>query len=496
MPETPLFVVITHWLNVLFLLLMARSGMEVLSAFPKLYWRNDCPPGREWARFSKKMYGADSRRMWSGENEEESWSPVVALPGKKNLGIGRHWHFGTLPFWVLTGAVYVVLVFVSGWWRYVIPTSWDIVPDSIEAIGTYLQFELPAKIPGEPYEPAQKLSYFVVIFLLAPFQIATGAAMSPAVLSRFPWYGKLFGGKQGARSLHFLGLVAFVVFLLVHTFLVVIYGLPKELSLITLGSAGNDRWLGLSIGLGLIALIIALQVVSTAFSLRHKRRTQHLLGVIVHPLERLLSRGARSHQNYPRRKISPYFRVNGYPPTDPEYEAMVADGFAAYRLAVGGLVERPVSLSLAELQGLGVRSRTTEHNCIQGWTAVAEWSGVPLSRVLDLVKPMPQARYLVFYAMDDKGLTDEHEDRYGYFYGSLDIALADDPQTILAVGMNGVPLPVEHGAPVRLRAETQLGFKMVKWLKGIEVVADLSQVGQGQGGWREDFQQYSTYAGI
>lgn len=496
MPEFPLFVIITHWLNVLFLLLMARSGIEVLSAFPKLHWQEDCPPGREWARFSKKMYGADSRRMWSSENEEESWSSVVALPGKQNLGIGRHWHFGTVPFWVLTGVVYIVLMFVSGWWRYLVPTSWSIFPDSIEAIGTYLHFQLPEPIPGEPYEPAQKLAYFVVVFLLAPFQIATGAAMSPAVLSRFPWYGKLFGGKQGARSLHFLGLVAFAGFVLLHTFLVVIHGLPKELTVITLGSEDANRAVGLGIGLGVIVLIIVVQVIATVFSLRHKRRTQQLLGAIVHRLERLLSRGARSQQHYRRGNISPYFRVNGYPPSDPEYDAMAANGFTDYRLAVGGLVENPVSLSLEELQSLGVQSQITEHNCIQGWTAVAEWSGVPLSRVLELVKPKPEARFLVFYAMDDKGLTDEHEDRYGYFYGSLEIALADDSQTILAVGMNGVPLPVEHGAPVRLRAETQLGFKMVKWLHGIEFVEDLSQVGQGQGGWREDFQQYSTYAGI
>jgi DMSO/TMAO reductase YedYZ molybdopterin-dependent catalytic subunit/thiosulfate reductase cytochrome b subunit len=496
MPDTPLFVVITHWLNVLFLLLMARSGLEVLSAFPKLYWQSDCPPGREWARFSKKMYGADSRRTWSGENEEEAWSPVLALPGRKNLGLGRHWHFGTVPFWITTGLVYIVMMFASGWWYYMVPTHWSIVPDSIRAVGTYLHFQLPGKIPGQPYEPAQKLAYFVVVFLLAPFQIATGAAMSPAVLSRFPRYGKLFGGKQGARSLHFLGLVAFAAFVLLHTVLVVIHGLPAELTVITLGSKRPDHGLGLGIGLGIIAVIIGVQMVATMFSLRHKRRTQHLLGRVVDPLERLLSRAARSRQRYPRRKISPYFRVNGYPPTDPAYDAMVTNGFVDYRLSVGGLVEQPVTLSLEELRALGVQSQITEHNCIQGWTGIAEWSGVPLARLVELVRPRPEARFIVFYAMDDKGLTDEHEDRYGYFYGSLAIELAADPQTILAVGMNGVPLSPEHGAPVRLRAETQLGFKMVKWLRGVEFVDDLRDIGQGQGGWREDFQQYSTSAGI
>ena len=87
------------------------------------------------------------------------------------------------------------------------------MPDSISSIGTYLRFDLPPTIPAQPFEPAQKLAYFLVIFVLAPFQIATGAAMSPSLLARFPWYGRLFGGKQGARSLHFLGMCAFAAFI-------------------------------------------------------------------------------------------------------------------------------------------------------------------------------------------------------------------------------------------------------------------------------------------
>ena len=126
----------------------------------------------------------------------------------------------TIQFWILTGAVYVVLVFATGYWHYLVPTHWSLVPDSITSIGDYLQFQLPAKIPGEPFEPAQKLAYFMVIFVMAPLQIATGAAMSPSVLARFPWYGKLFGGKQGARSLHFLGMCAFAAFIVVHVFMV------------------------------------------------------------------------------------------------------------------------------------------------------------------------------------------------------------------------------------------------------------------------------------
>jgi DMSO/TMAO reductase YedYZ molybdopterin-dependent catalytic subunit/thiosulfate reductase cytochrome b subunit len=491
----PYWVVVLHFLNIFLMFLLFRSGLEVLSAFPKLYWHDDCPPGREWLRLSKKMYGADSRRPWTSLDEEESWSPVVALPGRKNLGLGRHWHFMTVQFWILTGAVYVGLVVATGYWHYLVPTRWGLVPDSINSIGTYLRFEIPPKIPGQPFEPAQKLAYFVVIFLLAPFQIATGAAMSPSLLARLPWYGRLFGGKQGARSLHFLGMCAFASFIVVHVFLVVVHGLPEELAAIVLGDAGADRRLALGVGLSGLLAIVVFHVVITWFSLRYRRRTQRLLGRMVDPMEKVLSRTASSHQAYRQQDISPYHRVNGYPPPGQEYAAMAVDDFRDYRLMVGGLVGRPLSLSLQDLRALGDQHQVTKHNCIQGWTAVAEWAGVPLARLVAEAGPQEAARYLVFYALDDKGLT-EGEGRYGFFYETIPIHLATAPQTILALDMNGAPLPIEHGAPVRLRVETQLGFKMVKWIAAIEFVAGVEDIGMGMGGWREDQQYYARAAGI
>ncbi|MGI8683344.1 MAG: molybdopterin-dependent oxidoreductase, partial [Mycobacteriales bacterium] len=168
---------------------------------------------------------------------------------------------------------------------------------------------------------------------------------------------------------------------------------------------------------------------------------------------------------------------------------------ADYRLEVGGLVERPVSLSLTDLRTLGQSEQITKHNCIQGWTAIAQWGGVPLARILELVGPTAAAKHVVFYAFDDKGET-EGEGRYGFYYGTVPLFLANNPQTILALEMNGAPLPVEHGAPVRLRIETQLGFKMVKWVRAIEFVENVEDIGMGQGGWREDQQFYANAAGI
>ena len=484
---------VTHFLNIFFMLLLARSGLEVLSAFPKLYWHDDTPPGRQWLRLSKKTFGADSRRPWTTLDEEVSWSPAIALPGRKNLGLGRHWHFMTVQFWILTGAVYVALVFATGYWRYLIPTSWSIFPDSIRAVGTYLQFKIPAKIGGQPFEPAQKLAYFLVIFVLAPLQIASGAAMSPSVIGRFPWYAKLFGGKQGARSWHFIGLCLFAVFTVVHTVMVIIHDLPKEFVKIVLG--GHGSWpLALAVGLTGLFLIGVFHAVISWFSLRYRRATQRLLGFMVNPFERALSRVFTSRQNFSRNHISAYHLVNGYPPAG-DYEQLARDGFRHWRLDVGGLVGHPVSLTLKELRGLGYQRQITKHNCIQGWTGIAEWGGVPMIRLMELVRPLPQAKHVVFYAMDDKGLT-EGEGRYGFFYGSIPLHLARKPQTILATDMNGAPLPVEHGAPLRLRIETQLGYKMVKWIAAIEFTDDISDIGMGQGGWREDQQYYANAAGI
>jgi DMSO/TMAO reductase YedYZ molybdopterin-dependent catalytic subunit len=319
--------------------------------------------------------------------------------------------------------------------------------------------------------------------------------MSPTVLARFPWYGKLFGGKQGARSLHFLGLVAFAAFVVIHVFMVIVHGVPREFAAVVLGGYQHSHTLALAIGLTGLFLILVFHIVITVLSLRYKRATQRLLGLMVNPFERVLSRSFTSRERYGPADISSYHWVNGYPPPGAHYQALAADGFRDYRLAVGGLVENPVSLSLADLRHLAQQSQITKHNCIQGWTSIAEWGGVPLSLLMDLVGPTPAAKYVVFYAMDDKGLT-EGEGRYGFFYGTVPLHLATNPQTILALEMNGAPLPVAHGAPVRVRIETQLGFKMVKWIRAIEFVADYRDIGMGQGGWREDQQFYANAAGI
>jgi len=491
----PAWVRATHLLNILFISLLMRSGLQILSSLPKLYWNEDCTPGSEWLRITRKQMPKD--RLWISLDEEEEFPALIALPGGRRLGLGRHWHFAAALGWVLTGGVYVLLLLVTPEWRTLVPTSWSVFPGAWHAFLNYLSLHLAAPPHGQIYNPLQQLAYFGIVFLIAPLTIATGAAMSPALIGRFPWYVRIFGGKQGARSIHFLCLLVFVAFTVVHTAMVTLHGLPRELAAILLGSDRESHTLAVVVGAIALLVIVLIHLIATTVSRRAPRKTQHALGRIVDPVQRGLSRILVSRQHFKSGDVSPYFRVNGYPPRDADYRRLLLGGFQGWRLTVSGLVAQPLELGLEDLSRMERQEQVTKHNCIQGWTAIAVWAGVPVRVLLERCRPMPSARYAVFYAFDDKAQTatvgEPHE---GIFYEVIDLDLAYHPQTILAYEMNGRPLPVEHGAPLRLRVEVQLGFKMVKWIRAIELVDDYSRIGRGQGGWREDYVYYSQAVAI
>jgi DMSO/TMAO reductase YedYZ molybdopterin-dependent catalytic subunit len=175
-----------------------------------------------------------------------------------------------------------------------------------------------------------------------------------------------------------------------------------------------------------------------------------------------------------------------YVDPSPAYDAMTARGFADWRLQVGGLVERPVSLSLPQLRSLPARSQITLHGCDEGWSAIAEWTGVQLSRILSLTGVRPEARYVVFRCLDTIGKEQ--------VWGSIDLLDAVHPQTILAYAINGQLLPVRHGAPLRLRIELQIGYKNLKHLSSILLVDSLAGIDGGRGGLFEKY-GYQWYAG-
>jgi DMSO/TMAO reductase YedYZ molybdopterin-dependent catalytic subunit len=191
--------------------------------------------------------------------------------------------------------------------------------------------------------------------------------------------------------------------------------------------------------------------------------------------------------------ISPTFKANGtLHPGGEDYAALLANNFADWKLPVGGLVARPFKLSLADLRALPSRTQITRHDCVEGWSAIAGWTGPQLGGLLKRAGLAPNARYIVFHCADD--LTGSN-DGSGLYYESIDLVDAFHPQTILAHSMNGAPLQVPHGAPVRLRVERQLGYKQAKYVMAIEAVDRLDHLMGGKGGFWED-RGYEWYAGI
>ena len=487
MGDFPLWIRATHWINVLFIGLMMRAGIQILAAYPRLYWDDHCKPGTEWLKFTRRKIREEN--LWTALEQEEEPSAWIAQPGGNNLGMGRHWHFFGAIFWVANGVVYVTLLFATGMWRRLVPTSWGIFPDAFRTATEYAQFQLPPASAFDPFDPLQQLTYFAVIFLLGPFLILTGMAQSPAIAARFPRYLAIFGGRQRARSLHFLGLASFVLFTIGHVALVAITGLRANLGDMILGQHDTHGNLAVAIAGALLLAFAAIYALTSWASRRVPRRTKLVLSRFVLPPMRTLSLRGASRQRYRPKDISPYFLINGRPPTSDEYEELERDGFGRWRLEVGGMVANPLRLTLDEIRAFPSEAQITKHHCIQGWTGIAQWRGAPLSQIVDLCQPLATARYMVFWShqFDTSGQP---------FYESLDIRLARHPQTVLAYEMNGSPLPVPYGAPLRLRVETELGFKMVKWLRAIEFTDDLRSLRDGQGGSREDNMHYEQSVSI
>jgi DMSO/TMAO reductase YedYZ molybdopterin-dependent catalytic subunit len=209
----------------------------------------------------------------------------------------------------------------------------------------------------------------------------------------------------------------------------------------------------------------------------------------------LLTGAEAMAQEFTEDDIAIDFRSNGTAmPDSALYRQLLAAQFRAWRLRVGGLVAREAAYSLADLQAMPSRTQITRHDCVEGWSVIGKWTGVPLRQVLAPVQPLPAARYVVFHCADPMDGSDVQAPGSTY-YESIDLTEAAHPQTILAYALNDEPLPVKNGAPLRLRVERQLGYKQAKYLMRIEVVERLDDIRGGKGGYWEDL-GYEWYAGI
>jgi sulfoxide reductase catalytic subunit YedY len=490
----PAWLRITHYINFLFLILLIRSGLQILMDHPRLYGNIHCSPGTEWLRLTPVEVPKD--RVWTSKDDSRHLSPWIGLPGYRHtVGMARHWHFLSVLVWVGNGLVFVVMLFGTGQWQRLMPTSWRIVPDAWAVFVHYATFHLPPEPNGfYGYNALQKLAYFGVVFLLAPLATITGPSMSPAFTARFKWYPKLPGNRQVGRSIHFLVMCAFVVFIIGHVTMVALAGLVRNMNHIVVGTDSTHP-MGLYLGLAGIACVVLLNALAHYMAWKHPRTVQHAAKAIVSPVMGLLLDHASPQAEFDRADISPFFWVNGKMPTCDEWKTLADDDFKDYRLTVYGLVENPVDLSLADLRALGKKSQITLHHCIQGWSGIAEWGGLPLAELMKLVRPGPNAKAIVFYSFGE-GIAFDTGIAGGQYYDSLSIENALNPQTLLAYEMNFQPLSGLHGAPLRLRVENQLGFKMVKWIKAIEFVENVQMINKGEGGYAEDHEYFGELANI
>lgn len=249
------------------------------------------------------------------------------------------------------------------------------------------------------------------------------------------------------------------------------------------------KFLGLgALGLGAAALGFSGRVADTPRFEDLIANAQNL----TYRAQRLLGRHSLARE-FSEKDLSPDFKVNGtHRPDTPEYEALFADNFAHWRLPVDGLVVNRLKLSLDDLHALPQRAQITRHDCVEGWSAIGKWQGVPLADILKRAVPLPAARFVVLHCAD---FYERADDGTGQYYESIDLIDAFHPQTLLAHSLNDAPLSIGHGAPVRLRVERQLGYKQAKYVMRFELVETFDKIGRGKGGFWPD-RGYEWYAGI
>jgi DMSO/TMAO reductase YedYZ molybdopterin-dependent catalytic subunit len=321
--------------------------------------------------------------------------------------------------------------------------------------------------------------------------------MSPGVTSVFPFVVTVFGGQQTARTVHFFVACFLVLFALVHVGMVAQSGFRRRMRAMITGRGAAttpavarvrlSRREVIKTGLGALAGMGALGAgvrVADRCGLipANHRGIYGLSETLTYAGQRLLTKLPSRAREFDRSQITKVAPVNGPAPTTEPYQQLRAGGFADWRLQVDGLVARPGALSLAELKGFPSRSQITHQACEEGWSFIAEWTGVPLSHVLEHVGIRPEARFVFFFTFDG-------------WWDSIDMDDALHPQTLLAYAMNGPEMPLDHGAPLRLKVARQLGYKSLKYLTRMTVTDSAKGIGDGLGS-SAPAAGYSWYAGI
>lgn len=482
----PVWLRVCHWLNFFFLLFMIRSGIQILADHPRLYFNPGCTPGSEWFRL---LGPVPLDREYHAKEDTVSLPGWLGLPGiRHSVGLARWWHFVFDTFWLTNGIVAYILLFTTGQWRRIVPVSLDIIPHTLSTALQYLSLDFPPPSGWLQYNGLQLLAYFTTVFIASPLALITGLMQSPAIAAQLH-LATGFLNRQVARSLHFLVLVYFILFMVGHVVMVFATDALNNLNHMTLGT-DDHSWRGLCVFLLILGCTTAAWFAATPLTLKYPRKVQHIgrriIGGLLGALEKL-----RPVANYTEKDISPYFWVNGTAPDSDGYRKHSEENFRNYRLQVGGLVEQPMEFPLTQLRAFPKQEQITSNYCIQGWTGIAKWGGVRLLDIMSMVRPKAHARYAVFYSFGHGAGKGK-----GLYYDVHKIEHLRHAQTILAYEMNGKDLSASHGAPLRLRNELELGFKQVKWVQAVEFVESFTHLGQGEGGFNEDHEYYTSRSPI
>ncbi len=474
----PLWLRLLHFFNFFIMMFIIRAGIQILADHPRLYWRRDCTPGTDWFRFQHEV---PKDRIWTSKDDSVTIPKWLGIPGvRHSIGLARWWHLTFDLLWIINGTIFYVLLFTTDQWRRLVPTTWAVFPNAVSELLQYWSLHFPADHSWTNYNSLQQLIYFITVFVAPLLAVVSGLMQGPAIANRLGWFARLLN-RQAARTIHFGVLCWFLFFIFTHVTLVFITGARQNLNYMWAG-VNDASWNGMLIWGCCMAAVIVTWWLASPFTIRHARLVQRIGQTLVGPLMAIGEWGNPRTQ-YTEPQISSYFWTNGTLPNSEEFDSLLEGNFADYRLRVGGLVENPKTFSYAEIKEMPKQEQITEHFCIQGWSGVAKWGGVPMRHILDIVKPTAEARYAVFYSFAEGSAG-------GTYYDVHKIHNMRHELTILAYEMNGAPLTVLHGAPLRLRCENELGFKMVKWIAAIEFVHDFTHLGAGHGGYNEDHEFY------
>lgn len=473
-----------HFFNIVFMMFIMRSGLQILADHPRLYLNSGCQPGTEWLRMNDEVPAdrldkGDPPRVWTSKDDSVSLPKWLGIPGfRHSIGLARWWHLSFDLLWLVNGVVFYVLLFSTGQWRRIVPESWTVFPNAVSTAIQYASLDFPANEGFTNYNGLQVLSYFVTVFIAAPLAFVTGLLQAPAVAARLGTGRGLFN-RQIARTVHFVVLLWMLFFIASHVTMVFITGAVGNLNHITLGTDTHSYW-AVAVFVAAAVIVAGLWLIASPLTVRYPRAVQQTGKFVVGWAKGLMER-THPRATYRETDVTPHFWVNGRLPESPEYRRLQRSHWLEYALPIGGRVEHPVVLSFADLLALPKHEQITQHYCIQGWSGVAKWGGVRMSEILDIVRPLPTVRWVVFYSFADGAEPDA-----GRYYDCHRIEHMREPMALLAYEMNNEPLPEVHGAPLRLRNELELGFKQVKWIAGIEFVASFHDIGWGYGGYNED----------